>query len=290
MGKIRKVVIPCAGLGTRFLPVTKTYAKEMLPIIDEPNLQFIVEECVESGIEEIIVIVSDAKPEIKEYFSRNLNLEKRLRKVGKHEEAELIKSIGEMITITYVNQPKPLGLGHAVLCAKEAINGEDFALILGDDLVYNPEDPAIGQLIREYEKFDASIMGVQKVQHQETNKYGIIDIKNKISDSLFEINKFVEKPKVEDAPSDYAILGRYIIKNSIFEELEHGEKDGKGEYQLTSALESLLKKEKIYAYTFEGIRYDIGDKFGYVKAIIDFSLRRDDLKEKVSEYIKNLNK
>lgn len=290
MGKIRKVVIPCAGLGTRFLPVTKTYAKEMLPIIDEPNLQFIVEECVESGIEEIIVIVSDAKPEIKEYFSRNLNLEKRLRKVGKHEEAELIKSIGEMITITYVNQPKPLGLGHAVLCAKEAINGEDFALILGDDLVYNPEDPAIGQLIREYEKFNASIMGVQKVQHQETKKYGIIDIKNKISDSLFEINKFVEKPKVEDAPSDYAILGRYIIKNSIFEELEHGEKDGKGEYQLTSALESLLKKEKIYAYTFEGIRYDIGDKFGYVKAIIDFSLRRDDLKEKVSEYIKNLNK
>ena len=289
MNKITKAVIPCAGLGTRFLPVTKSCGKEMLPIIDKPTLQYIVEECVNSGIKELIVIINDVKPEIKNYFSRNISLEQKLIEQGKLEEAELIKKIGEMIKITFVIQKEPIGLGNAVYCCKEAINGEDFALLLGDDLVYAPKKPAISQLIDTYEKYGCSIMGVQKVAHEETKKYGIIDFDEEIESNVFNIKKFVEKPKVEEAPSDYAILGRYILSNKIFDYIEKVEKDDKGEYQLTAALEGMLKSEKIYAKVFDGDRYDIGDKFGLVKAVIDFSLRRDDLKDKVKAFLKEKN-
>ena len=283
---IKKVVIPAAGLGTRFLPFTKSIAKEMLPIIDRPNLQYLLQEAKDSGIEEVILIVSQSKKEITDYFSHNADLEMKLLNSGKEEEYKLVYELGEFMKITFVNQPQPLGLGHAILCAKEAVNGEDFAIILGDDLVFNDKNPAILQLIRSYEKYNASIIGVQKVPHEDTKKYGIVDIKGKKGEDLFEVNSFVEKPNVEDAPSDYAISGRYVFKNSIFNELETLKPGKGGEYQLTDAMISLLEKENVYAYNFEGIRYDIGSKEGYIKAIIDYSLRRSDLKDKIFDYIK----
>lgn len=283
---IKKVVIPAAGLGTRFLPFTKSIAKEMLPIIDRPNLQYLLEEAKQSGIEEVILIVSHSKKEITDYFSHNKDLEAKLLNSGKEDEYNLVYELGEFMKITFVNQPQPLGLGHAILCAKEAVNGEDFAIILGDDLVYNSKIPAILQLIQVYEEKNASVIGVQKVAHEDTKKYGIIDPKAKLDDGLFEVNTFVEKPNVEDAPSDYAISGRYVFKNSIFNELENIKPGKGGEYQLTDAMVSLLAKEKMYALSFEGIRYDIGSKEGYIKAIIDYSLRRSDLKDSILDYIK----
>ena len=284
---IKKVVIPAAGLGTRFLPFTKSIAKEMLPIIDRPNLQYLLEEAKQSGIEEVILIVSQSKKEILDYFSHNPDLEAKLLNSNKIEEYNLVYELGEFMKITFVNQPQPLGLGHAILCTKEAVGGEDFAIILGDDLVYNDKKPAILQLIEHYEKHNASIIGVQKVKHEDTKKYGIIDIKEELDDGLFALNNFVEKPNVEDAPSDFAISGRYVFKNSIFDELEKVKPGKGGEYQLTDAMVSLLKKETVMAYTFEGIRYDIGSKEGYIKAIIDYSLRRNDLKEEIYKYMKD---
>ena len=284
---IKKVVIPAAGLGTRFLPFTKSIAKEMLPIIDRPNLQYLLEEAKQSGIEEVILIVSQSKKEILDYFSHNPDLEAKLLNSNKVEEYNLVYELGEFMKITFVNQPQPLGLGHAILCTKEAVGGEDFAIILGDDLVYNDKKPAILQLIEHYEKYNASIIGVQKVKHDDTKKYGIIDIKEELDDGLFALNNFVEKPNVEDAPSDFAISGRYVFKNSIFDELEKVKPGKGGEYQLTDAMVSLLKKETIMAYSFEGIRYDIGSKEGYIKAIIDYSLRRNDLKEEIYKYMKD---
>lgn len=283
---IKKVVIPAAGLGTRFLPFTKSIAKEMLPIIDRPNLQYLLQEAKDSGIEEVILVVSHTKKEITDYFSHNVELESKLFDSGKDEDYKLVYELGEFMKITFVYQPEPLGLGHAILCAKEAVNGEDFAIILGDDLVYSEKIPAILQLIQIYEKYNASVIGVQIIPHENTNRYGIIDIKNKKDTDLFEVLNFVEKPNVEDAPSNYAISGRYVFKNSIFDELETLKPGKGGEYQLTDAMISLLKKEVVFAYNFEGIRYDIGSKEGYIKAIIDYSLRRKDLKDNIYEYIK----
>ena len=283
---IKKVVIPAAGLGTRFLPFTKTIAKEMLPIIDKPNLQYLLEEAKASGIEEVILIVSYTKQEIKDYFSHNVKLEAKLLNSGKENEYKLVYDLGEFIKVTFVNQAEPLGLGHAILCAKEAVNGEDFAIILGDDLVYSESKPALAQLIEYYTKYNASIIGVQKVKHEDTKKYGIIDIKTEVEKDLFDVNTFVEKPNVEDAPSDYAISGRYIFKNSIFKELENLKPGKAGEYQLTDGMISLLKNEKVFAYNFKGTRYDIGSKEGFLKATIDYSLRRDDLKEEILKFIK----
>lgn len=283
---IKKVVIPAAGLGTRFLPFTKTIAKEMLPIIDKPNLQYLLEEAKASGIEEVILIVSYTKQEIKDYFSHNVKLEAKLLNSGKENEYKLVYDLGEFIKVTFVNQAEPLGLGHAILCAKEAVNGEDFAIILGDDLVYSESKPALAQLIEYYTKYNASIIGVQKVKHEDTKKYGIIDIKTEVEKDLFDVNTFIEKPNVEDAPSDYAISGRYIFKNSIFKELENLKPGKAGEYQLTDGMISLLKNEKVYAYNLKGTRYDIGSKEGFLKATIDYSLRRDDLKEEILKFIK----
>ena len=283
---IKKVVIPAAGLGTRFLPFTKSIAKEMLPIIDKPNLQYLLQEAKDSGIEEVILVVSQTKKEITDYFSHNVELESKLFDSGKDEDYKLVYELGEFMKITFVYQPEPLGLGHAILCAKEAVNGEDFAIILGDDLVYSEKIPAILQLIQIYEKYNASVIGVQIIPHENTSRYGIIDIKDNKDTDLFEVLNFVEKPNVEDAPSNYAISGRYVFKNSIFDELETLKPGKGGEYQLTDAMISLLKKEVVFAYNFEGIRYDIGSKEGYIKAIIDYSLRRKDLKDNIYEYIK----
>lgn len=288
MNKIKKVIIPAAGLGTRFLPATKSLPKEMFPIIDTPTLQYIVEEAHASGIEEVGIVVSVEKPSIKKHFEIDEALEKHLIATNKLEEAKLIREIASLTKITFIIQDQPKGLGHAILCARDFINGEDFAIMLGDDLIVNRNGkPVLKQLIEAYEKTGCSILGVQQVPYEDVKKYGVVDPKN-IDGNLIKIKGMVEKPQVEDAPSNYAVLGRYVLTNKVFDYLAKIVTDGKKEIQLTTGIEDLLNTEDVYAYCFEGIRYDIGDKFGYIKATIDFALNRDDLKDKVMEYIKKI--
>lgn len=283
MKKVRKAVIPAAGLGTRFLPATKGLPKEMLPIIDKPTLLYQVEEAVNAGCEEVILIISKAKEDIKKFFVREESYEEYLRSKGQNEFADEIKRIATLCKITYVYQNEMKGLGHAILCTKEAIGDEPFLVILGDDLVINKNGPtASEQLIEAYNKTGKSILGVQKVSLEATKKYGIVD---PISEDgrLIKMKGMVEKP-ASNPPSLYAALGRYVITNDIFDLLETTKPGKGGEIQLTDALKRL---DSIYAYDFIGTRYDIGDKFGYVTAIIDLALDRDDLKEKTLSFIKN---
>ena len=283
MKKVRKAVIPAAGLGTRFLPATKGLPKEMLPIIDKPTLLYQVEEAVNAGCEEVILIISKAKEDIKKFFVREESYEEYLRSKGQNEFADEIKRIATLCKITYVYQNEMKGLGHAILCTKEAIGDEPFLVILGDDLVINKNGPtASEQLIEAYNKTGKSILGVQKVSLEATKKYGIVD---PISEDgrLIKMKGMVEKP-ASNPPSLYAALGRYVITSDIFDLLETTKPGKGGEIQLTDALKRL---DSIYAYDFIGTRYDIGDKFGYVAAIIDLALDRDDLKEKTLSFIKN---
>lgn len=288
MNKIKKVIIPAAGLGTRFLPATKALPKEMLPIIDKPTLQYIVEEAVASGIEEVGIIVSVAKPSIADHFSVNELLEKRLIESGKVEEAKLIRNIANLVKITFITQEEPRGLGHAIYCAKDFIGDEDFAIMLGDDLIINKNGrPVLSQLLDVYESTESSVLGVQEVDEKSVSKYGIV---KPISQEgrVLEINGMLEKPSIENAPSRCAVLGRYVLTNGIFDILEHQKPGKNNEIQLTDAIVTLMSKEKVYAYNFEGVRYDIGDKFGYIKATIDFALDRDELRDKVKEYLNQL--
>ena len=265
---IKKCIITAAGLGTRFLPFTKSIAKEMLPIIDRPNIEYLIREAKNSGIEEVIIIVSKSKPEIEDYFKRNIELENILISDGKLKEANEIKEVAELVKIKFVLQEKPIGLANALYVAKQEINGEDFALILGDDLIYSDCVPALKQLIDAYEKYDSNIIGVQKVDHDKVNKYGIVAPKSDIKGSVFELSDLVEKPKIEDAPSDYAIIGRYIIKNSLFNYIEKLKPGKNNEYQLTDAFKmSLNDNNSICACVIDGERFDIGDKKGFVEAI-----------------------
>ena len=283
MKQVRKAVIPAAGLGTRFLPATKGLPKEMLPIIDKPTLLYQVEEAVNAGCEEVILIISKAKEDIKKFFIREESYEEYLRSKGQNEFADEIKRIATLCKITYVYQNEMKGLGHAILCTKEAIGDEPFLVILGDDLVINKNGPtASEQLIEAYNKTGTSILGVQKVSLEATKKYGIVD---PISEDgrLIKMKGMVEKP-ASNPPSLYAALGRYVITSDIFDLLETTKPGKGGEIQLTDALKRL---DSIYAYDFIGTRYDIGDKFGYVTAIIDLALDRDDLKEKTFNFIKN---
>lgn len=283
MKKVRKAVIPAAGLGTRFLPATKGLPKEMLPIIDKPTLLYQVEEAVNAGCDEVILIISKAKEDIKKFFVREESYEEYLRSKGQNEFADEIKRIATLCKITYVYQNEMKGLGHAILCTKEAIGDEPFLVILGDDLVINKNGPtASEQLIEAYNKTGKSILGVQKVSLEATKKYGIVD---PISEDgrLIKMKGMVEKP-ASNPPSLYAALGRYVITSDIFDLLETTKPGKGGEIQLTDALKRL---DSIYAYDFVGTRYDIGDKFGYVTAIIDLALDRDDLKEKTLSFIKN---
>ena len=283
MKPVRKAVIPAAGLGTRFLPATKGLPKEMLPIIDKPTLLYQVEEAVNAGCEEVILIISKAKEDIKKFFVREENYEQYLRSKGQDEFADEIKRIATLCKITYVYQNEMKGLGHAILCTKEAVGDEPFLVILGDDLVINKNGPtASAQLIEAYNKTGTSILGVQKVSLEATKKYGIVD---PISEEgrLILMKGMVEKPS-SNPPSLYAALGRYVITSDIFDLLEKTEPGKGGEIQLTDALKRL---DKIYAYDFEGTRYDCGDKFGYVTAIIDLALDREDLREKTLNFIKN---
>lgn len=290
MKKIKKAIIPAAGLGTRFLPATKSMPKEMFTIIDTPTIQYIVEEAVKSGIEEICIITNSTKHIMENHFDYNFELETRLKAKGEMDKYDQIRAIPKMCKIYYVRQLEPRGLGHAILCAKEFIGNEPFAVLLGDDLMVNDNKPVLKQLVEQYEYTNSSILGVQTVSKDDVSKYGIVDPKFISNEKLVEIKGMDEKPQPSQAKSQLAVLGRYILTPTIFKYLET-QTEGKGnEIQLTDAIMRMLSEEKVYAYDFEGIRYDIGDKFGYVKAIIDFALRNPELSDKTLNYIKELKK
>ncbi|CEN21717.1 UTP--glucose-1-phosphate uridylyltransferase GalU [Paraclostridium sordellii] len=282
--RVRKAIIPAAGLGTRFLPATKSQPKEMLPIVDKPTLQYIIEEAVNSGIEEILIVTGRSKKSIEDHFDRSIELELELEQKGKLDMLKIVQDISNMVDIYFIRQKEPKGLGHAIYCAKSFVGDEPFAVLLGDDIV-DSEKPCLKQLIGAYNEYNTSILGVQEVAKENTNKYGILDVKH-IEDRVYKVNDMIEKPKVEEAPSNIAILGRYIITPPIFEILEN-QKPGKGgEIQLTDALKTLGEHEAIYAYNFEGKRYDVGDKLGFLKATVDYALKRPELKSDFIEFLK----
>ena len=285
--KVRKAVIPAAGLGTRFLPATKAQPKEMLPIVDKPTLQYIIEEAVASGIEEILIITGRNKKSIEDHFDRSVELEMELEKSGKEEMLKMVREISDMVNIHFIRQKEPRGLGHAILCAKTFVGNEPFAVLLGDDVVYNDNKPCLKQLIDCYEEYKTSVLGVQTVEPQDVNKYGIVGGLH-IEDRVYKVKNLIEKPAVEEAPSNVAILGRYIITPKIFEILENT-KPGKGnEIQLTDALLELIKHEAMYAYDFEGRRYDVGDKLGFLQATVEYALRKEELRDGFIEYLKTI--
>ena len=283
---VKKAIIPAAGLGTRFLPATKSQPKEMLPIVDKPTLQYIIEEAIESGIEEILIITGRNKKSIEDHFDKSVELELELEQKGKIEMLEMVRDISNMVNIHYIRQKEPKGLGHAIHCAKSFIGNEPFAVLLGDDIV-DAKTPCLKQLINTYDEYKTTILGVQGVAKEDTDKYGILDVKH-IEDRVYKVKDMVEKPSVESAPSNIAILGRYIINPSIFDILENQAPGKGGEIQLTDALKTLSTQEAIYAYNFEGRRYDVGDKFGFLEATIDFALKRDELRDDLLNYMKEV--
>lgn len=282
--KIRKAIIPAAGLGTRFLPATKAQPKEMLPIVDKPTLQYIIEEAVASGIEEILIITGRNKKSIEDHFDKSVELELELEKGNKQEFLKLVRDITDMVNIHYIRQKEPKGLGHAIHCAKTFVGNEPFAVLLGDDIVYNAEKPCLKQLMDCYEEHNASVLGVQTVLKENVSKYGIV-AGDRIGEREYKVSGLVEKPAVEVAPSNVAILGRYIITPRIFEILESTEPGKGGEIQLTDALLKLTEEEDMYAYDFEGRRYDVGDKLGFLEATVEYALRNDELRDGFMEYL-----
>lgn len=283
--KIKKAVIPAAGLGTRFLPATKAQPKEMLPIVDKPAIQYIIEEAVESGIEEILIITGRNKGAIEDHFDISFEMEAELKQKKKYNLLQLLDKISKLAQIYYTRQKETRGLGHALLCAKGFVGNEPFAVMLGDDIV-DSSVPCLKQLIDNYNKFQTSIIGVQEVPRTEINKYGIIS-GTKIENNIYAINDLVEKPAVDKAPSNIAILGRYIITPKIFEVLENTTPGINGEIQLTDALKSLLEFEPIFAYVFNGKRYDIGDKLGFLKANVELALKQKDIREDFLAYLRH---
>ncbi len=285
--KIKKAVIPAAGLGTRFLPATKAIPKEMLPIVDKPTIQYIVEEVIDSGIEDVLIITGRNKGSIEEHFDRAVELEDNLEKTNKEELLEEVRKISKMINIHTVRQKSPLGLGHAVYCAKSFVGNEPFAVLLGDDIV-DSKKPCLKQMMEMYEEYKATILGVQPVAWENVNKYGIVS-GDKISDSIYSVKDLVEKPSMDNVPTNIAILGRYIITPTIFEILESTGRGVGGEIQLTDALKVLCNVEDVFAYIFEGRRYDVGSKIGFLEATVDFALKRDGLKDDFRKYLNSLN-
>lgn len=285
--KIRKAIIPAAGLGTRFLPATKAQPKEMLPIVDKPTIQYIIEEAIASGIEEILIITGRNKKCIEDHFDKSVELEMELNKNNKKELLELVKDISEMVDIHYIRQKEPKGLGHAIRCAKTFVGNEPFAILLGDDVVYNPEKPCLKQLIDCYNEYKTTILGVQTVPEADVSKYGIVD-GIVVEDKVCKVKGLVEKPSIEQAPSNTAILGRYIVTPRIFDILDNT-KPGKGnEIQLTDALLELIKEEAMYAFNFEGRRYDVGDKLGFLQATVEYALRKPELKDEFLKYLETI--
>lgn len=284
--KIKKAVIPAAGLGTRFLPATKAIPKEMLPIVDKPTIQYIVEEIIASGIEDVLIITGRNKGSIEEHFDRAVELEDNLEKTNKEEMLEEVRKISKMINIHTVRQKDPLGLGHAVYCAKSFVGNEPFAVLLGDDVV-DSKKPCLKQMMEVFNEYQSTILGVQPVRWENVNKYGIVS-GEKLSDTIYSVKDLVEKPNRDVAPTNIAILGRYILTPKIFEILENTSRGVGGEIQLTDGLKKLSNIEKMFAYTFEGKRYDVGSKIGFLEATVDFALKRDDLREEFKKYLKQL--
>ena len=283
---IKKAVIPAAGYGTRFLPATKALAKEMFPIIDTPTIQYIVEEAIASGIEEILIIVSANKNAIMDHFDRNLELENILKEKNKQVELKIITDVSNLANIHYIRQKEQLGLGHAVLCAKAFIGNEPFALLLGDDLYVGKEKPVLKQLIEKYNVYGGTFLGTLEVSYEDTQKYGICEPIETLEPGLTKLKSVVEKPKPELAPSRSAIGGRYILSPTIFKYLENQERGAGGEIQLTDAIKRMMSEENVFAFDVAGKRYDIGSRIGYIEATLDFGLKRDDVRPQVIELLK----
>ncbi|WP_288777168.1 UTP--glucose-1-phosphate uridylyltransferase GalU [uncultured Sneathia sp.] len=290
MKKIRKAVIPAAGIGSRVLPATKAQPKEMLPIIDKPAMQYLVEELIDSGITEILIITGRNKESIENHFDYSYELESILKEQGKTELLNVVEGISQLANIYYVRQKAPLGLGHAISKAESFVGDEPFVVLLGDDIMYTENMPVTKQLVNKYyEVGGGNILGIQKVAHDQTSKYGIIDIKEQIDDRTYLVKEFVEKPSVDKAPSDYAALGRYVLKPEIFKYLKTIKPGADGEIQLTDAILAMTKDNNpLYAYDFDALRYDTGDKFGMFKANVEFGLRHPELKDRIREYLKGL--
>ena len=285
MVKVKKAVIPAAGYGTRFLPATKAMAKEMLPIVDKPTIQFIVEEAIEAGIEDILIVTGKSKRPIEDHFDSNIELEEHLRKQGKDDLLELVKPIN--VNLFFVRQSYPKGLGHAILQAKAFVGNEPFVVMLGDDIMQGQE-PLTKQLIDVYEKTHASNIAVMEVPHEETSKYGIIAPERELEDGIYNVEYFVEKPKPEDAPSDLAIIGRYLLTPEIFDILENQAPGAGGEIQLTDAIDTLNKTQRVFAKRFDGKRYDIGNKLGFLEMSIEYGLKHPEIKEGLRDYLLNI--
>jgi UTP--glucose-1-phosphate uridylyltransferase len=281
--KVKKAIIPAAGLGTRFLPATKAQPKEMLPIVDKPTIQYIIEEAVASGIEEILIITGRNKRAIEDHFDKSVELEQELEVHSKDELLSMVRDISNMVNIHYIRQKEPRGLGHAISCAKTFVGNEPFAVMLGDDVV-DSKVPCLKQLIDCFDEYKTTILGVQEVPQEDVSKYGIVKGMH-IEDRVYKVKDLVEKPKVEEAPSNIAILGRYIITPQIFDILDKTTPGKGGEIQLTDALRTLIQNEAMYAYNFEGRRYDVGDKLGFLEATVEFALKREDLKKPFMEYL-----
>ncbi len=285
--KVRKAVIPAAGLGTRFLPATKSQPKEMLPIVDKPTIQYIVEEAAAAGVEDIIVVTGRNKRSIEDHFDRSIELEMELEKKGKEEILQMVKAIPEIANIHFIRQKQPLGLGHAVLTASHFIGDEPFAVLLGDDVVVSKK-PVLQQMVEVFNEYKTSILGVQEVAEEVVHKYGIVDCKH-IDEGIYKVKDLVEKPALEVAPSRIAILGRYILTPTIFSFLETQEPGAGGEIQLTDGLKRLAKSEAMYAYIFKGHRYDVGTKLGFLQANIEFALRSPEVADDLKNYLDTLH-
>ncbi|WP_066190723.1 UTP--glucose-1-phosphate uridylyltransferase GalU [Gracilibacillus timonensis] len=285
MKRVRKAIIPAAGLGTRFLPVTKAMPKEMLPIVDKPTIQYIVEEAIDSGIEDIIIVTGKGKRAIEDHFDHNYELEDNLMKKGKFELLEKTKQSSK-VTLHYIRQKEPLGLGHAVWCARKFIGEEPFAVLLGDDIV-QAEKPCLKQLIDHYEETGGSVIGVQQVPYDQTHRYGIVD-PNEQKGNSYSVNQFVEKPEAGTAPSNLAIMGRYVLSPKIFPYLEDQELGAGGEVQLTDAIQRLNETQSVFAYDFEGKRYDVGEKIGFIQTTIEFALENEEIGPDVQAIITKL--
>lgn len=285
LSTVKKAIIPAAGLGTRFLPATKAMPKEMLPIVDKPTIEYIVEEAIESGIEDIIIVTGKGKRAIEDHFDNNFELEENLRRKGKFELLEKVKHSSK-VEIHYIRQKEPKGLGHAVWSARKFIGNEPFAVLLGDDIV-QAEKPCLKQLIEQFDATESSVIGVQKVASEQTHRYGIID-PSTIEGRRYKVNNFVEKPEQGTAPSNLAIMGRYILTPEIFDFLDKQETGAGGEIQLTDAIQKLNELQSVYAYDFEGKRYDVGEKLGFIRTTIEFALKNKEFGNEVEDMLKEL--
>jgi UTP--glucose-1-phosphate uridylyltransferase len=286
--KLRKAVFPAAGLGTRFLPATKAQPKEMLPLVDKPIIQYVIEEAVAAGLTNIIMVTGRGKNAIEDHFDVSYELEKQLEERGKHDLLAQVRTIANMVTVSYVRQGEALGLGHAVLVARDLVGDEPFAVMLGDDII-DSAVPCMKQMVEVYERYEAPVIAVQTVPRKYISAYGVVDVVPEAgNDRVYRIRDMVEKPHADRAPSDLAIIGRYILTPDIFPALEKTERDEGGEIQLTNGLRALRDRRPMYAYRFEGKRHDAGNKLGFLKATVEFALKREDLGEDFREYLKSL--